>query len=948
MARGVSRRRHAPTESCIVHPALRRLVFSLFLSLPLLAHADSAARWSDTVSRVADSVVSISLSRQRAFDDDRQGSTSATGFVVDAEQGILLTNRHVIGAGPVRAFATFQNMERVEIVPLYRDPVHDYGFFRYDPAALQYNQPRSLSLKPEGARRGLDIRVIGSDGGEQLSILAGTIARLDRAAPRYGRYGFSDFNTFYYQAASGTSGGSSGSPVVDINGHVVALNAGAASTTASSFFLPLWRIREALRLLQAGETVSRGGLQTVFKHESFRTVLRFGVPESEVQRARDVAADNNGMLVVNQVFPGGVADGLLQAGDVLVALDGNPVFEYASLDAALDAAVGARVAATLYRQGERIEIEIPVSDLHAAIPDRLVEFGGAVLHDMTLHQSRTMNLPRRGVTLASTRFMFQRANIPVGAVITSVNGQAVDTIDDLLPMLEAARDGERWVVRFVVPRREYTSELTTLVVDREWHREAMCSRRDGERDWQCESLQGGTAQAQSESQISEPVEFGDPLLDAVGNLLVRVDFDAPHLISNAYASNFRGTGVLVSPEDGLVLIDRNTATVSLGEAWVTVFGSLRIPAEVVYLHPVHNIALLRVDPARLPQGALQAPRLSAEPGINSAASILVGYGLGGEVMARAIGEPTPRTLVLSRSNLPRFTQTVFDAYDVQNPPPSLGGVLVTPDATIHAFWTSFAYQEGRDVAEGEWGFPADMVRDALDSYRGGEAYRAIDVDWRYLPLTDARELGLSDEQVARLAALNPRHPRALYVRQVFNTESSDSIQVGDLLLAVDGEPVNTLRTLERASQRETVSLTLLRDGAEIDVAYQPRPLDGMGAAHLVSWNGVLVQAATREVRSRMVGTESGVYISDVESGSPPLSDGLYRNRLITAINNQPVDSVDAFKAALKEVAPGETVRFSTYSLNGRRGLVAVVSDPGFWPRFELARDTSGRWSRRDW
>ena len=34
------------------------------------------------------------------------------------------------------------------------------------------------------------------------------------------------------------------------------------------------------------------------------------------------------------------------------------------------------------------------------------------------------------------------------------------------------------------------------------------------------------------------------------------------------------------------LIDRNTATVSLGEAWVTVFGSLRIPAEVVYLHPV--------------------------------------------------------------------------------------------------------------------------------------------------------------------------------------------------------------------------------------------------------------------------------------------------------------------------------------------------------------------------
>jgi hypothetical protein len=79
---------------------------------PTIAMPDSA-EWQRTIESVVRNVVSIRFCQTCAFDTDAAITTEATGFVVDAEKGFILTNRHVVCPGPFWGYCVFDNHEEV-------------------------------------------------------------------------------------------------------------------------------------------------------------------------------------------------------------------------------------------------------------------------------------------------------------------------------------------------------------------------------------------------------------------------------------------------------------------------------------------------------------------------------------------------------------------------------------------------------------------------------------------------------------------------------------------------------------------------------------------------------------------------------------------------------------------------------------------------------------------
>ena len=364
--------------------------------------------WQTSMNHAMQAIVTIHAASPFSFGSQSLFCGKATGFVVDTDTGIILMNRQFLSDAPMHARAIVPSETRqCPIKPLYIDPTHDFAFCQYDLKILQGLSP--IQLRPDLATMSRQIRVLGNDKEQVMSILPGFISRVNINPPWWDEGRFlpceicnSRFDTTpgtpYIQASTDTTEGSPGSPVIIQDGSAVAMVSGGFHEATTDLLLPLDLPLRTLQNLRLGKPTPRGTIQSRWRLERPAHCYTRGLSYEEIEA---YSPDGSGLLVAQSILPDGPSDTHVKEADILRTVDDQIVTSLLLFEKLINDAVGATVNVRVQRNGKPLQFELQVQDLWTLTPFRLLQYAGDVFQDLRYQTAFDYHLPLKGVILLS-------------------------------------------------------------------------------------------------------------------------------------------------------------------------------------------------------------------------------------------------------------------------------------------------------------------------------------------------------------------------------------------------------------------------------------------------------------------------------------------------------------------------------------------------------------------
>ena len=236
----------------------------------------------------------------------RQFQSAGSGVIVDAENGYILTNFHVV-----------ENAEEIDVA-LEDDRILEATVVGSDAdsdiAVLQV-EPESLEEMPLGdseeLRVGDFVLAIGNPFRLRHTVTSGIVSGLGRTGINPG--GYEDF----IQTDASINPGNSGGALVNLRGELIGINtaifSGSGGNIGIGFAIPVNMARNVMNQILSFGSVRRGLLGIV-------------MDEVTPDFAETYELDDTSGVLVTQVTPGSAAETAgLQIGDVIVSVDGDTV-----------------------------------------------------------------------------------------------------------------------------------------------------------------------------------------------------------------------------------------------------------------------------------------------------------------------------------------------------------------------------------------------------------------------------------------------------------------------------------------------------------------------------------------------------------------------------------------------------------------------------------------------
>ena len=338
-------------------------------------------------------------------------SAMGSGFVIDAEKGLIITNNHVIqDADEVRI--TFHDDETLTAEVIGRDE-------KTDIAVLKVDTDKQLTAVPFGdsdaLRVGDWIVAIGNPFGLGGTVTAGIISARQR-----------DINSGpyddYLQTDASINRGNSGGPMFNLNGEVIGINTAIFSPTGGSvgigFAIPSSLARPIIdQIIEYGRT-RRGWIG-----------VRIQTVSDEI--AESLGLDSARGAMVASVTEGGPSEAAgLKLGDIILKFNDRDISEMRELPRIVaETKIESEAEITFWRDGQEQTTTLTVAELEKAEEEGLITAENAVPSD-----EQGLELEGLGLTLLplneGTRGDY--------GIARNINGVVIDGVD---MSSEAARKG---------------------------------------------------------------------------------------------------------------------------------------------------------------------------------------------------------------------------------------------------------------------------------------------------------------------------------------------------------------------------------------------------------------------------------------------------------------------------------------------------------------------------